>query len=104
MADMMKVRTQLTGDTLAIKILMAHPMETGQRKDAKTGQIIPAHFIRNVAVGLNGKTVVSAQWGGAISRDPFLGLKVKGAKAGDRVTVNWEDNKGGKNGAEAVVS
>lgn len=103
MADMMKIRAQLTGDALAIKILMAHPMETGQRKDAKTGQFIPAHFIRHVAVGLNGKTVVAAQWGGAISKDPFLGLRVKGAKAGDKVTVNWEDNKGGKNSAEATV-
>lgn len=103
MADMMKIRTQLAGDALAVKILMAHPMETGQRKDPRTGQLIPAHFIRNVAVGLNGKTVVSAQWGGAISRDPFLGLKVKGAKTGDKITVSWEDNKGGKNSAEATV-
>jgi sulfur-oxidizing protein SoxZ len=103
MAEMMKIRTQLSGDALAIKVLMAHPMETGQRKDAKTGQLIPAHFIKNVSVGLNGKTVVAAQWGGAISKDPFLGLKVKGAKTGDKITVNWEDNKGEKNSAEATV-
>jgi sulfur-oxidizing protein SoxZ len=103
MAEMMKIRTQLSGDALAIKVLMAHVMETGQRKDAKTGQLIPAHFIKNVTVGLNGKTVVAAQWGGAISKDPFLGLKVKGAKSGDKVTVSWEDNKGAKNSAEATV-
>lgn len=103
MAEMMKIRTQLSGDILAIKILMGHAMETGQRKDPRTGQVIPAHFIKNVNVGLNGKTVVAAQWGGAISKDPFLGLKVKGAKAGDKVTVNWEDNKGEKNGGEATV-
>jgi sulfur-oxidizing protein SoxZ len=103
MAEMMKIRTQLSGDALAIKVLMSHAMETGQRKDAKTGQLIPAHFIQHVTVGLNGKTVVAAQWGGGISRDPFLGLKVKGAKSGDKVTVNWEDNKGGKNSAEATV-
>lgn len=103
MAELMKIRTQLAGDLVAIKILMGHPMETGQRKDPKTGQVVPAHFIKNVTVGLNGKTVVATQWGGGISRDPFLGLKVKGAK-GDKVTVSWEDNKGEKNSAEATVA
>lgn len=103
MAEPMKVRAQLSGDLLDIKILIGHIMETGQRKDAKTGQVIPAHFIQHVTVGLNGKTAMAAQWGAAISRNPFLGLKVKGAKIGDKVTVRWEDNKGEKNDAEATV-
>lgn len=103
MADPIKIRAQLSGDLLDIKILMGHIMETGQRKDPRTGQITPAHYIQNVSVGLNNKTVMAAQWGPAISKDPFLGLKVKGAKSGDKVTVNWEDNKGEKNSAEATV-
>jgi sulfur-oxidizing protein SoxZ len=103
MAEPMKIRAQLSGDLLNIKVLMGHIMETGQRKDPKTGQIKPAHFIQHVSVGLNDKTVMSAQWGPAISKDPFLGLKVKGAKSGDKVTVKWEDNKGEKNSAEATV-
>jgi hypothetical protein len=31
-----------------IKVLMTHPSENGLRKDAKTGQMVPAHFIKNV--------------------------------------------------------
>lgn len=103
MAEPMKIRAQLSGDLAEIKILISHIMETGQRKDPKTGQVVPAHFIQHVSVGLNGKTVVNAQWGPAISKNPFLGLKVKGVKAGDKVTVNWEDNQGEKNSAEATV-
>ncbi len=104
MAEPMKVRAKLAGDVLDVKILISHTMETGQRKDAKSGQVVPAHFIQNVTVDLNGKTAVAAQWGAAISKDPFLGLKLKGAKAGDTVTVNWEDNKGGKGSGATTIT
>lgn len=103
MAEPMKIRAQLSGDLVEIKILIGHIMETGQRKDPRTGQMVPAHFIQHVTVGLNGKTVMTAQWGAAIAKNPFLGLKVKGAKNGDKVTVNWEDNQGEKNSAEATI-
>jgi sulfur-oxidizing protein SoxZ len=104
MADPMKIRATLAGDTADIKCLMNHAMETGQRKDAKTGQLIPAHFINRVTATVGGKTVLEAQWSVAIAKNPFLGFKVKGAKAGDKVVISWEDNKGDKNTAEAAIS
>jgi sulfur-oxidizing protein SoxZ len=82
---------------------MRHPMETGQRKNAK-GELVPVHFIQSVIVTHNGKTVLDAQWSQAVSRDPFLGLRVKGAKAGDRITVTWADNKGDKRTDEVNVA
>ncbi len=104
MAEPMKIRATMAGDIADIKVLMNHPMETGQRKDAKTGQLIPAHFISEVTATLNGKTVMEAEWSGAISKNPYLGFKVKGAKAGDKVTVAWKDNTGATNSADATVS
>jgi sulfur-oxidizing protein SoxZ len=104
MAEPMKIRATMAGDVADIKVLMNHPMETGQRKDAKTGQLIPAHHITEVNATLNGKSVLAAEWSGAISKNPYLGFKVKGAKAGDKVTVTWKDNKGETNTAEATVS
>lgn len=104
MAEPMKIRATMAGDVADIKVLMNHPMETGQRKDAKTGQLVPAHFIQTVRAELNGQVVLDAQWSVAISKNPFLGFKVKGAKAGDKVTVSWTDNKGDKNSAEATVA
>lgn len=103
MAEPMKIRAKLEGDVADVKVLMNHPMETGQRKDAKTGQTVPAHFIQNVTAAVNGKTVVDAQWGVGISKNPLLGFKVKGVKAGDKVTVSWVDNKGEKNSADAAI-
>ena len=103
MADPMKMRVTLAGDVANVKVLMNHDMETGLRKDAKTGQLIPAHFIQNVTATLNGKPVMEAQWGTAISKNPFLEFKIKGAKAGDKVAVDWLDNKGDKNHIEDTV-
>jgi sulfur-oxidizing protein SoxZ len=103
MADPMKIRAQMKGDIAEIRILMSHAMETGQRKD-NDGKTVPPHFIQSMTVALNGKTVVSGQTGTSVSRNPVFGFKVKGAKAGDKVTVNWVDNKGDKRTDEAAVA
>lgn len=98
-----KIRAELKGDVAEIKVLMSHPMETGARKDGKTGNPIPAHYITQVVATINGKTVMEAQWGTAISKDPFLGFKVKGAKLGDKVVISVVDNLGTKFDGEATV-
>lgn len=103
MADPMKIRAQLKGDEAVIRVLMSHPMETGQRKDGD-GKLVPAHHIQTLTVALNGKTVVSGQTGGSVSRNPVFGFKVKGAKAGDKVAVSWTDNKGDKRTDETTVA
>ena len=103
MADPMKIRAQMKGDVAEVRVLMSHPMETGQRKD-NDGKTIPAHFIQTISVALNGKAVISAQTGASVSRNPVFGFKVKGAKVGDKVTVSWVDNKGDKRTDEAAVA
>jgi len=103
MAEPMKIRARVSGDEVDVKALMNHPMETGQRKDPKTGEKVPVHFIQNVTATLNGKTVLDAQWSQAISKNPFLGFKVKGGKVGDKLAITWTDNKGDKRTDEATV-
>jgi sulfur-oxidizing protein SoxZ len=103
MAEPMKIRATLQGDTADVRILIAHPMETGQRRDA-SGKIVPLHFIQNITVTHNGKAVMDGQWSQAIARNPFLGLRVKGAKAGDKIVVTWTDNMGDKRTDEATVT
>ena len=102
MAEPMKIRATLQGDVADVRILMMHPMETGQRKTAQ-GELVPAHFITNVVVTHNGRTVLDAEWTQAVSRNPFLGLRVKGAKVGDRISVTWVDNKGDRRTDETTV-
>jgi sulfur-oxidizing protein SoxZ len=95
MAEPMKIRATVKGDVADVRILMMHPMETGQRKDER-GNLVSPHFIQNVIVTHNGNVVFNADWSQAVSRNPFLGLRVKGAKAGDNISVTWVDNKGDK--------
>ena len=103
MADPMKVRATLKSDTGDIRVLMNHPMETGQRKDG-SGKIVPMHFIQNVEVKVNGKTVVEGQISQAVSRNPVFSFRVKGVKAGDKVEVSWLDNKGDTNKTETALA
>jgi len=103
MADPMKIRAQAAGNNATVRVLMAHEMETGLRKDA-AGKAIPAWHIQTVSAQHNGKPVMKAQWGPAVSKNPFLQFTVKGAKAGDKISITWVDNKGDTRTDEAVVS
>lgn len=103
MADPMRIRAQATGDKATVRVLMSHEMESGLRKDA-AGKLVPAWHIQEVTAQLNGKSVMTAQWGPAVSKNPFLQFAVKGAKAGDKITITWVDNKGDKRTDEAIVS
>ena len=103
MADPMRIRAQAAGDKTTVRVLMSHEMETGQRKDS-AGKLVPAWFIQEVTAAHNGKPVMSAQWGPSVAKNPFLQFVLKGAKAGDKVTINWLDNRGDKRSDEAVVS
>lgn len=103
MADPMRIRAQAAGDKATVRVLMAHEMESGQRKDS-AGKTIPAWFINEVTASLNGKQVLSAEWGPSVSKNPFLQFSIKGAKAGDKISVTWTDNKGDKRTDEAAVS
>ena len=95
MGDPMKIRAKMQGDVAEVRVLMGHPMETGQRKGSD-GKIIPAHFIKEIRAELNGKVVFEAAISQAVSRNPLFAFKVKGAKAGDKLSVTWVDNKGDK--------
>ena len=103
MADPMKIRANVVGDSTEVKVLMSHEMETGQRNDAQ-GKTIPAWFIQNVTVAHNGKPVLNAQWGPAIAKNPFLSFKFKGGAKGDKVKITWIDNRNDTRTDEATIA
>ncbi|WP_374352463.1 thiosulfate oxidation carrier complex protein SoxZ [Limnohabitans sp.] len=103
MADPMRIRAQASGDKATVRVLMSHEMESGQRRDA-AGKLVPAWHITEVTAALNGKQVLAAEWGPAVSKNPFLQFAIKGAKAGDKVAITWKDNKGDSRTDEATVS
>ena len=102
-AGPMKMRAQLAGEFTEVRVLMTHPMETGQRKDSD-GKLVPLHFIQNITVKLNGKTVIEGEISQAVSRNPVFSFRVKGGANGDKVEVSWLDNTGETNRTEAAVA
>jgi sulfur-oxidizing protein SoxZ len=104
MADRMRMRVTLDGDLADVKVLIFHPMETGLRKDPATGELLPLHFIKTVRATHNDVAVLESQWSRAVSRNPFLNFRVRGARAGDRIAIAWEDNRGESASIETTIS
>jgi len=102
MAKSIKLRAKAKKGIVTVKALMSHPMETGLRKNKKTGKLIPAHHIQEVTAKVNDKLVLEGLWGGAISKNPYLSFKYKGAK-GDTLVLSWVDNKGQSDSATTTV-
>jgi sulfur-oxidizing protein SoxZ len=103
MASSIRVRATSNGDITEVQTLIQHPMDTGFVKDAK-GEVIPAHFIRELKFACNGKEVFVADWGTAVSKDPYVKFSFKGARKGDDLTISWTDNKGGSDTLTAKIA
>ena len=98
-----KMRANIADGVTTIKALISHPMDTGLVKDKKTGELIPAHFIQEVVCQHKGTTIMTANWGAAVSKNPYLSFKFTGAAAGDTVSLSWVDNKGEKDSADVTI-
>lgn len=89
-----KIKAKNKGSKTEVKALIKHNMETGLRKNKKTGEKIPAHYIKEVKCDHNGKTIFTANWGIAVSKNPYLSFKFTGGNKGDTIAISWVDNKG----------
>jgi sulfur-oxidizing protein SoxZ len=98
-----KIRAKEQGGVTTVKTLISHPMESGQRKDSKTGKLIPGHYVTELTAEHNGKQVMNANWGGGISKNPYLSFKFTGAAPGDSIKISWVDNMGKSDIAEAEI-
>ncbi len=103
MADQIKIRATTQGEVTDIRILMQHPMETGQRKDEK-GQSLPINFILTFTVSHNGQLLIDGQLNTSVSKNPLFAFKARGIKSGDKLTVSWADNLGDKRSDEITVA
>ena len=97
MAGPMKMRATAGSGYTDVRVLMTHPMTTAQ-----SGQ--PLHFIQNITVKQNGKTVIEAETSQAVSRNPVFSFRLKGGAKGDKIEVSWLDNKGDSNTIETAVA
>ena len=102
MASTIRVRATNNGDTTEVQALIQHPMDSGFIKDAQ-GQIIPAHFIQQLSFEYNGKSVFLANWGAAVSKDPYVKFAFKGGAKGYELKISWVDNKGATDSTTAKI-
>ena len=102
MASTIRVRATSSGDTTEVQALNQHPMDSGFVKDAK-GELIPPHFIQEVTFEHDGKKIFVADWGPAVSKDPYLKFAFKGGKKGDELKISWTDNKGSSDQTTAKI-
>ncbi|PTD96059.1 thiosulfate oxidation carrier complex protein SoxZ [Pseudothauera lacus] len=99
----MRIRAASKDGVTEVRVLMSHPMETGQRKNA-AGEVIPAHFITELTAKHNDKVVLSAEFGPSVSTNPYLAFKFNGGAKGDKMVVTWVDNKGESRTDEVQIS
>ena len=93
MADPMRIRAQVAGSNATVRVLMNHEMESGQRKDT-AGKLIPAWHITEVIATHNGKPVMTAEWGPAVSKNPFVQFTIKGQKLATKLASPGKITKG----------
>ncbi len=98
-----KSKAKVKGDSVEVKVLMKHAMETGLRKDSKTGELIPAHHITEVSCVHNGKEAFHCNMGPAIAKNPYLAFTIQGPSQGDMLTIHTLDNTGITDVGETMV-
>ncbi|MDJ1006248.1 MAG: thiosulfate oxidation carrier complex protein SoxZ [Paracoccaceae bacterium] len=97
MADNVKPRVRVpkeasAGDTITIKTLISHTMESGQRKD-KDGNVIPRSIINRFVADFNGENVIDVTLEPAISTNPYFEFDAIVPGPGE-FTFTWYDDDG----------
>ncbi|MDO9268475.1 MAG: thiosulfate oxidation carrier complex protein SoxZ [Methylobacter sp.] len=98
-----KIRTKRMDGKMQIRMLIAHPMEHGRNRDAKTNALIPAHFIQELTVKHNKNVIITGNTGANISKDPYFAFTLKGGNPGDKITISWVDNLGNEDTQDHIV-
>ena len=102
MPSTIRVRAVASGDTVEVQSLIEHPMDSGFVKDSK-GKLIPPHYIEVLTFEHDGKPVFIANWGPAVSKNPYLKFSFNGGKKGDNLTISWKDNEGKSDNMTAKI-
>ncbi len=83
--------TVTQGELVKVKTLAEHEMESGVRRDEKTGVIYPRLIIYKVTARYNGKIVFKANWFSGVSANPYLAFYFKADRSG-LIEIEWEDD------------
>lgn len=90
------------GELVEVKALVAHVMETGQRRD-NAGNTVPRKILNKFVCTVNGKEVFSADFEPAISANPYIQFKFRAEESGP-VVLTWTDDDGSKIAGEEKIT
>ena len=93
MSDSIKVRTSIRNDAVTVRMLVRHATTVGGRR--ASGELVAAHFIKEISCTHNGKLVMLGHWSAGIAKNPYLSFIIRDATAGDELKIRWVDNQGG---------
>jgi sulfur-oxidizing protein SoxZ len=96
-------KTAAKGEIIEIKTLISHKMESGQRKDKKTGEKIPRKIINKFTCTYNGVEVFSADWHPAISTNPYMAFNTVATESGT-LEFAWVDDDGSTYSKSAKIT
>lgn len=94
-----RLKLKAKNGIIDIKTIIAHPMETGLRK--QKGKLIPANHLNHIVVIVNGVEMIDAIISGSVSKNPYFKFKVPGKK-GDEIVLKYTDNLGKKGSINAT--
>lgn len=95
-------KTVKKGEPFDIKVLISHPMESGQRR-GEDGQVIPRKIINRFTCSLDGEEVVSLDLFPAVAANPFLAFSAV-AEASGTLSLSWVDDDGAVQAHLAAVT
>jgi len=98
-----QIRAKHTGGVTTVRALIAHPMSGGRTDSTDKENDGTPHFIQELTCSLGEETVLSALWGSAIAKAPFLGFTFKGGTKGEIIRLSWVDNRGERGSIETLV-
>lgn len=85
-------KSAAAGDTITIKTLISHKMESGQRKDGD-GNVIPRSIINRFVADFNGENVIDVTLEPAISTNPYFQFDATVPESGE-FHFTWYDDDG----------
>lgn len=88
-----KPKSYKDGEIVKVNFMVMHPMETGMRKDKKTGKIVPAKYINSVKFDYNGQVITSMNVWESVSVNPVFTIYMKVNGKG-KLTVTFTDSTG----------
>ena len=88
-----KPKKYADGEVVNVSFMVMHPMETGMRKDKKTGAIVPAQYINSVKFEYNGKVITTMNVWESLSANPVFTTYMKVNGKGE-LRVTYTENTG----------